>query len=386
MKRSDLFIKIITAVLFLAVISYIGVYIYKAMINTYVTTPAINYSVEESRGAQGYIVRSETVLTDTSTAVLPIVDDGEKVASGRAVAVEYTSREALEAAGELRSLRLKIAQIEESGGSAESICFDSVLALSTAVHSGDLSNIDEQALNIETYIFSDGAASQSDLPALQARLEALENRSSGVRTIYAPVSGVFSQVVDGYEHVGPGALADISPSGLAELFAVPSKTIGAGKLVTEFKWYYAAVMDSADAARLSAGKTITVQFSGVYRAQVEMLVESVGRKDDDGCVVLFSSALRVQEIASLRFMNADIIFDVISGIRVPKEAIHLDDDGTTFIFLQTGVRAERVNVDILIESGDSYLVRDGAETGTPLRAGATIIVKANNLFDGKVVG
>jgi hypothetical protein len=37
-------------------------------------------------------------------------------------------------------------------------------------------------------------------------------------------------------------------------------------------------------------------------------------------------------------------------------------------------------------TGDSYLVRDGAESGTPLRAGSTIIVKANDLYDGKVVG
>lgn len=386
MKRSDLFIKVITAVLFLAVVSYIGVYIYNALINTYVTTPAISYSIEESCRAQGYIVRAETVLADTGVNVLPIVNDGEKVASGQAVAVEYTNSEALETASELRALKLAIAQLEMPGGSAESVCFDSVTALSSAVHSGDLSGLAELSLNIESYIFSGGSESKSDLPVLRARLEALENRTSGIRTVYAPVSGVFSQAVDGFEHVKPGALSDISPSGLIELFSAPSKSFSAGKLVTEFKWYYAAVINAADASHLQAGKYITVQFSGVYHTQTEMLVESIGRKEDDECVALFSSDRSVHEIAPLRFMRADVIFSVVSGIRVPKEAIHLDDDGSTFIYLQTGVRAERVDVDILLESGDSYLVRDGAESGTPLRSGATIIVKANNLYDGKVVG
>jgi hypothetical protein len=37
------------------------------------------------------------------------------------------------------------------------------------------------------------------------------------------------------------------------------------------------------------------------------------------------------------------------------------------------------------ESGDSYLVRDGAETNSPLRVDSIIIVKANNLYHGKVV-
>jgi len=85
-------------------------------------------------------------------------------------------------------------------------------------------------------------------------------------------------------------------------------------------------------------------------------------------------------------VHADIVFDVISGLRIPREAIHLDDDGTIFIYLLTGARAERVNVEILLESGENYLVRDGLETGSPLRSGSTIIVRANDLFDGKVVG
>lgn len=102
------------------------------------------------------------------------------------------------------------------------------------------------------------------------------------------------------------------------------------------------------------------------------------------CVVLFSSDRGVHDIASLRGLRADVVFDVISGIRVPKEAIHIED-GVTYVFLQTGVRAERVRVEILLESGDSYLVRDGAASGTPLRAGSTIIVRANNLYHGKIV-
>ena len=385
MKRSDFFIRLITAVLFLAVASYIGVYIYNAVINTYVTTTAISFSIEETFPAHGYIVRSETILTDAGSAVLPVVGDGEKVASGQAVAVEYTSREALETASELRALRLRIAQLELPGVTVESSSHESVIALSTAVSRGDLSRLDELALNIEFYIFSGGPAQSSELPALYERLSALERRSTGMRTIYAPVSGIFSQVIDGFENVRPGSLSEITPEGLMGLFQSPVVIYGVGKLVTEFKWYYAAIMDAADAARLPVNRNIKVQFSGSYRAQVDMLVERVGRREDGECVVLFSSDRSIHDIAPLRYLRADVVFGNVSGIRVPKEAIHLDDEGRTCIFLQTGVRAERVVVEILLDAGDSYLVRDGIEAGTPLREGATIIVKANNLYDGKVV-
>ena len=384
MKRSRLYIRVTTAVLFLAVLSYIGVYVFNMLTNTYVTTGAVSFSVEETFSAHGYIVRTETVLTDVGAAVLPIVAEGEKVASGQVVAVEYTSREAIETAGEIRALRLQIATLEASGSSIETVRLGSVMELSKAVQYGDLSNLDELTMSIETYVFAaDGAAPEKQ--ALQEKLQTLEQRSSGMRTINAPVSGIFSQVTDGFENTGPRALSEITPSGLAGLFSVPSGVTAGGKLVTGFKWHFAAIMDADDAARLSAGQQIPIQFSGAYNATIEMNIESIGKREDDLCVVIFSSDRSVHEIAALRQLRAEIVFGVVTGIRVPKEAIHLDDDGAKFVYLQTGVRAERVDVEILHDAGDIYIVRDGAETGTPLRAGATIIVKANNLFDGKVV-
>ena len=385
MKRSDFYIKLTTAVLFVAVASYIGVYIYNAVISTYVTTPAISYSIEETFPAQGYMVRSETVISDVGASALPIVNEGEKVASGQAIAVEYLTHSALETASEIRAIKLKIAKLEASGGVGEKSRLDSLLALSTAVHGGALGALDELSLNIETYIFTSNSATESELPALRERLELLENRNEGRRTIYAPVSGIFSQVIDGYEQIGPRALGNLTPELLTELFAHRSGVSGIGKLITEFKWYYVAVMDAEDAALLQVGKQITVQFTGAHSSGVLMTVENVGRKEEGRCVVLLTCDSRVHEVAHLRELSAEIVYNVVTGIRVPKEAIHLDDDGTTFIYLQTGVSAERVNVEILREAGDAYLVRDGLETGTPLRAGATIIVKANNLFDGKVV-
>jgi len=384
MKRSDFYIRLTTGVLFLAVASYIGLYIFNAVTNTYETISAISYSVEETFTADGYIVRTETVLTDVGAAVLPVVSEGEKVASGQVVAVEYTSGEAIETASEIRALRLQIAQLEATGSAIDAVRLGSVIDLSRAVQSGDLSNLDKLALNIEAYVFATEGVGPG-LPELQERLALLEQRSAGMRAINAPVSGVFSLVTDGYENIEPRALIGKTPSELALLFSAASGPTGGGKLVTEFLWHFAAIMNADDAAYLSAGQRISVQFSGAYNASVEMLVESIGKRENDMCVVLFSCDRSIHDITPLRHLRAEIVFNVVTGIRVPKEAIHLDDNATKFLYLQTGVRAERVDVEILLESGDVYIVRDGMETGTPLRAGSTIIVKANNLFDGKVV-
>ena len=386
MKRSDFYIRIITVVLFLAVASYIGVYIYNAALNTYVTTPAVYYSLEKTISSYGYVVRTETVLTDTGTAVLPVVGEGEKVASGQVVAIEYTNNEALETASELRALKIKIAQLEASDdNSPDAASIESLMALSAAVRRGSMENLDELALMIETNIFAGGVPSGSELPALYARREALENRAEGVRAITTTASGTFSQVIDGFEHVDPSVLTDLLPTRLEAIFYSPSSTNGVGKLVTEFNWFFAAIMEADEAVHISAGQTIPVRFSGAYNEYLDMTVKNVGKREEGKCVVLLTSDRNIHQVASLRYLRADVVTGVVSGIRVPKEAIQLDDDARTFVYLQTGARAERVDVQILHEAGDAYLVRDGAETGTPLRSGSTIIVKANGLYDGKIV-
>jgi len=387
MRRSNLFIKLIAVVVFIAVASYIGFYAFNAMQNVFVTMPAVSYTIEETSPARGFVVRSETVLPGGGEMIMPVVGEGVRVRAGGAVAVEYAGRQALETASEIYALRLQIAQLERlADGDAEAMSLASVVDLSRAVHGGQLGGLQELSLRIETYIF--GSSHEGDLESLHTRLETLERRGYQMRTVYAPVSGLFSQTLDGFEGVSPqdfdGQLP--LPSELTALFARPASTDGIGKLVTGHRWYFAAIMDASDAARLVIGRDITVQFSGAYHVSIPMLVEGIGTGEDGQCVVLFSSDRNLRDIAPLRTLRAEVIFGETTGFRVPKEAIHLDNYGATFIFLQTGVRAERVNVNILLETGDSYLVESVVERGGPLRPGATIIVRGNNLTHGAIVG
>jgi len=390
MKRSDLFIRLMTAVIFLAVACYGGILLYDAVANPYETIIAAGYSIEETLPAEGYIVRSEVVLPDFRSSVFPIVGEGEKVASGQAVAVEYFSTEALEIASEIRTLTMSIAQLEAGAGLDDAAGRAIVMGLSTAVHTQDLRKLDELSFNIGLSIFSIHA----DIDTLKNRLSNLEGRYIDARTIYAPVSGTFSHVVDGFENIGPNIIRDITVEDLHSHFRVPHGDTGTGKLITEFKWYYVAVMNYYDAVRLTVGQNKTVHFYGSYQQELVMLVENIGKREGDSCVVVFSSDRGIHDVASLRSLRADIVHDTISGIRVPKEAVHLDNRGDVVvehIFLQTSGYAERVDIERLpagnpIEIGGYYIVRDGAQTGSSLRIGSIIIVRASDLRHGKVVG
>ena len=382
MKRSDFFIRLTTGVLFLAVAAYVVVSLYNRFINVFETAEAFNYTIEETLPSRGYIVRTETVLTETGVTIHPVVNEGERVASGQVVAVEFFNQEAVAIADEMRTLRHKIAQAGIQGGVGDADGLIAVVNLSRAVNSRDFSRLDELSMSVEVNIFM----METDTTMLQYRLDALEAGTIDARDITTPVSGTFSHVVDGFESISPNMIHHLLPTELVSVFENPSEYSGAGKLVTNFKWYYAAVMNNSDVALLSVGERRTVRFYGTFNADVEMVIESMSRREDDYSVVVFSSDRGIHDVAALRSMRAYVLEDTVSGIRVPREALHLDEDGTTFVFLQTAGFAERVNVEILEETGDSYLVRDGLETGSPLRVGSVIIVRANNLYDGRVVG
>jgi len=382
MKRSDFFIRLTTGVLFLAITTYIGVYLFLAITNTLVTESAIRYTVEETLPVEGFIIRTETVLYDSGTGALPVVGEGERVGVGQTVAIEFMTSEALDVASEIRSLNMQIAQLELNRNVTDTEHLGMMIELSTAVNAMNLRRLEELSMNIETTLFDVTA----DLAQLQNRLQELELRGAGTRTITAPVSGTFTQIVDGFEHITPAMLGGIGPSQLRELFESPGQANGAGKLVTAFKWYFAAVIDSEDAARLTSGSRYPVSFSGAFQGEIEMLVEHISRREGDQSLVILSSDRSIHYVASLREVGAQIITNATTGIRVPKTAVHLDENRDTFLFLQTSAYAERVNIEILGETGDSFIVRDGIETGTPLRVGSTIITRGNNLYHGKVVG
>jgi hypothetical protein len=393
MRRSDFYIKLIAVLLFVAIASYLGIYLYTSARNPFQTALAVGYTVERTGAADGFVVRDEKVIPGGGGAVARSVGDGEKVAAGETVATVYYGQDALERAGEIRTLRLKIDRLEEDihggpGGAASARDLNSVTELAAAIALRDLANLDALAFEIETGLFGAFAVSADELAALKARLRELESAAGNALEITAMSAGIYYSEADGFEGVGPTDLSELIPSALGKMFDTgkASGERGVGKLIYGITWYYAAVMDTRDAAELTVGRKIEVRFLRPFKLSVTMKVESVGAAEDGHLVVVFSSRERLRDTLPLRGAVAETVTGSYSGIRVPKEAINLDEENRTFIYLLTGGRAEKVYVTILTEFGDSYIVEDGAVSDTVLREGAVIIVKANDLFDGKVVG
>ena len=88
---------------------------------------------------------------------------------------------------------------------------------------------------------------------------------------------------------------------------------------------------------------------------------------------------------ALRRQSAELVKTEYTGIRIPKSAVRVDEAGATFVYTETGLRAERKDIEILYETGEFYIVAINTVDDGALRAGDSVIVSGKDLYDGKVV-
>jgi hypothetical protein len=172
-----------------------------------------------------------------------------------------------------------------------------------------------------------------------------------------------------------------------------------GKIITGATWYFAALLDEESSQLLKIGDKVTLRFNSMART-IQMKVDSISRADDGTVCVVFSTDKYLAETTLLRDQTVDIIFDTITGYRVEKSAVHVENEtGEVGVYRIYGAQATWVPIEILWEDEDYYLIRQATvydEDGNPvettqledakqLRPGAEIIVKGTKLYDGKVI-
>ena len=91
MKRTDALTKAVTALLFVAMLAYLGVYVIRSLSNDLRTAPAVYVSLTESASAAGIVVRNEQLITSSDQYLSVVAENGALLASGDTIAVAYNS-------------------------------------------------------------------------------------------------------------------------------------------------------------------------------------------------------------------------------------------------------------------------------------------------------
>ena len=409
-----------TILIFAAVIAlYLGYYIFGALNEPYQTAQVYSYTANDSVIADGLVVR-DALLLPAQNGILEItLAEGEKVGKGQQVALVYRDSQAQASQAQIEELEMDIQLLEEAiaqPGDLESAArldediLQSVVDLRASYALGDYTQLRAQAMAVKSGVLKRGytygedltsAGLSTQLQTLRAELAVLTRQSASATTrITAPVPGVFSSLVDGYEsRLTSESVFQLTPSALQELINSPAgEDSGAmGKLITSDTWYFAANLPKEAAGRLKEGETAVLRFSGELNRDVEMSVDRIGPTEGGLTLVVFSSNRYLTLTTLLRRQTVELIFESWSGLRIPKEALHLveftqepgeDSSEPPVTTTKTGVyafvngRAEFRETAIVHEGDHYYVIRPVGSGRKVLRDGDAIIIHGTGLQDG----
>ena len=419
MKESTLATKFMIAILCLGVAAYLAVYLFRGWDEGVATTRAYSYSLDVGSEAVGLLVRTETLLTAGSLGYVDqILSEGAKAAAGDPVALLYSDPSALTTRQSIRTLEAEIEQMEyalssetQTTGAAQldAQVISSIAALRSLAARGDLTALEDSALHLRSMVFKrdyayGDTAAAGQLAQLiadkRAQLSQLNSSLSQVSTtVYAPVSGVFSAGADGWEGIAvPGLLDQLTADSLAALLKEQHSPdpSAVGKLVTDSTWWFAALLDGTNTG-LQAGRRYSLDFSGDYYGQIEMVLERISL-EDNRTLAIFSCRSHLADTAMLRIQTVDVVTQTLEGIRIPRKALRVEtvreeqEDGTTrevnryYVFTVIRSQSWAQEVEVLYTDPAYYLVRPADPSAAKrLRAGDEVVLNSSGIYDGKVV-
>ncbi|WP_320612431.1 HlyD family efflux transporter periplasmic adaptor subunit [Evtepia sp.] len=404
-KQGTIFSKIVVPGIIVVIVAYFIISAWIGIRNPYPTTAAYTDTISEGVAAEGWVVREELPVESGQGLVQLKRNQGEKVGKGQEIGVVYQDEQYVEKQEELLQVRsdlgcLQYATYEgsPSGVVLEDQMLSAMDSLREYASSGNFTNLSDRADNYRKlvlrreYLLSSDAAAKMDQAAvtLTQQYEALQSSQTGATTITAAEGGMFYSNLDGYETLlTPEKLENLSPSDLAHWRELAPLSDGnyLGRLVTSATWYYAVVVPGEYSSKFTIGKSVDVYFDSLFQT-LTMQVKSVGEVQEGRVVVVLQSSKDIGRADTLRQESGRVVFSSSEGIRVPKEALRVNEDGEAGVYIVSGYKARFRPVKILAEDETGYLVaanNNGAEDTRVLRAGDEVILATAELTDGKVV-
>ena len=409
MKSSSLSTRLIFVFLSLAVVFYFGVQGFRYFLSPQTTTLVYAYASEDTIAASGYFVRDEQVIACSETLLEIERAEGERVPANGALATVYRSESALSSHRQLRALQARLDQLRyarEAAQDAETALRldgsirESVIALRSALSSENWASAESAGEELEATILKREYA-YAGTEELNARIDELKGEirtlsgqlEGGTQTIRAPIAGTYSAVADGYENVlTPAAVENMT---VAQYDALTPETVSStvGRLIAGETWRFVTTLRASDAARLQKGQAVSLRASTGVDFDLDVTVERIGREENGRVVVVLLAQSHLAYVTLLREQNVELILARYEGLRIPKNALRVDEDGSSGVYCRVGLRAYRKPVEVLWQGEDYCLVKPVAIDTTSestrqlytLRAGDEVIISANDLYDGKVV-
>ena len=393
--------------------------------NTYET--ALLATVEDTVDAQGVLLFSESYVAGDGTLGY-LVDDGERVSAGTAVAEVYSDASQAGLRQQLTQINDQIELLQKSQNTTsaqlETLRKDRSAALYNLMDSLDRSNYEDTADQKESYLLAQNKLwiVTGEVANFSDQITSLVQQASNVQAqlgnptqITAPQTGYFirssssGRLNAGMEDILALDAVDLK----AYLDSSPEIALDgcAGKIVSGFTWYYAGICTAKQGEKLlgSDGKplkaSVQIRFPGQVETPLKAKVTEVALDEESGLARFVLSCETINgDVLRLNKADAQIIIGESTGLRIRASAVHyLKDDGSEAegqgenyipgVYVKYGNLARFCKIDPVdadhpqVTDGDYLIVLPSGTAGSvsQVRLYDEIIVSGQNLYDGKLL-
>ncbi len=393
-------VSIAMAVLVLAVFGY---YLFSLNQNTVQTEKVGEFVISDTVTADGIFIRSEfTVSYDGSGFVVYEADNGKKIENGGLLASVYTYERDVSKRIGADIIEGKLDILNRAIGSAQ---YDSkelsdiedrlyelyveLAAISATGNAYEMTAITEEINYLLCRKQMIIATDEERIAAKEALTKELEFRGEALptSTISADTSGYFVFYADGYEGIlNPSILAELTPEYIESVMthspAVSNKWIG--RIVTDYKWYFAAILKDESLEGVEEGKSLDVSFLFLGSKGLEMKVENIIRGNNGMSTVILSSTAVNEEFLSLREQTAAITKTTVRGIKIDIRAVRFLD-GQIGVYAVRDGTLEFLPIDVIHTSEDFYVVKWNDSNDKTVMLYDEIVIGGHGLEEGKLI-
>lgn len=393
--------------------------------NTYET--ALLATVEDTVDAQGVLLFRESYVAGDGTLGY-LVDDGERVSAGTAVAEVYSDASQAGLRQQLTQINDQIELLQKSQNTTsaqlETLRKDRSAALYNLMDSLDRSNYEDTADQKESYLLAQNKLwiVTGEVANFSDQIASLVQQASNVQAqlgnptqITAPQTGYFIRSSSsGRLNAGMEDILALNAVDLkAYLDSSPEIALDgcAGKIVSGFTWYYAGICTAKQGEKLlgSDGKplkaSVQIRFPGQVETPLKAKVTEVTLDEESGLARFVLSCETINgDVLRLNKADAQIIIGESTGLRIRASAVHyLKDDGSEAegqgenyipgVYVKYGNLARFCKIDPVdadhpqVTDGDYLIVLPSGTAGSvsQVRLYDEIIVSGQNLYDGKLL-
>ncbi|MBE6915148.1 MAG: hypothetical protein E7471_00750 [Ruminococcaceae bacterium] len=407
MKQNHPLMRIVSVFFAVFIVAYIGMQIWRHFYHPVETVTAVHGEVEESLILDGTIVREEHILSAGGTGALEIsAAEGERVGRGDLVASIYADDEAIQVNRNVAELDARIKKLQSVASQGTALVDIETVDQAIVETMGSLLSYAEQdrvehgtgaAESLKTrilsreYIHRDKTDVQETIKRLQGeRAELAKKIETARKRISADTAGFFSRVVDGYESVlMRSQLESMTPESYREIdetvTVTPQDDNIIGKIVTDYVWSYVAVVSKEEAEMFRVGRKVTLKFEDISYPTVPGTIMQITPDADGNALVVIDCSVHIADFTLPRKLRAEVVLRTYSGLKIPREALRVNDEEQTGVYCQIDAQVKFKPVETIYETDSYYLVAYDSANTKGLLLYDEVVVSAKGLEDRKII-